>query len=106
MKSTCCKATFHVANEGEVVASLNWRGVGSKPSCNPVGSCTIPAYGLLGGRLDYTPGDSAWTVGLWATNLLDTYYRIGQNLNLGGMGILSFAPGRPREFGIEVRRDF
>ena len=98
--------TWDLASGGEVQASLNWRGVGSKPSCNPVGSCENPAYGLLGGRLDWTPADGYWTVGLWATNLLDAYYRINQNTTPGGMGIGTYTPGTPRQFGVEVRRLF
>jgi iron complex outermembrane receptor protein len=110
--------TFHVGQDGTVVAGLNWRGVGKRPSTlltcpDPYGietvsrlSCPVPAYGLLGGRLEYSPtADSPWTVSLWGTNLLDARTQITRGLG-GGMGIDSITPGRPREYGVEIRRTF
>ena len=77
-----------------------------KRAGDPASVSSGPAGALAGGRIDYTPGpDSPWTVGLWATNLLDARYQIGKNIG-GGMGIDSITPGRPREYGIEVRRTF
>ncbi len=86
--------------------SANWRFVDKKPACNPIGSCYTPSYGLLGGRIDFTPGpDNPWTFSLWGTNILDEYVEISRNYG-GGMGIDSYVPGRPAEFGVEIRRDF
>jgi iron complex outermembrane receptor protein len=104
--SVSANYTFHLPSDAELVASLNWREVGKKPTCNPIGSCFTPSYGLLGGRLDYQPSDdSPWTAALWATNLLDEYVQLGKNVG-GSMGIDSITPGRPREIGFEIRRTF
>jgi iron complex outermembrane receptor protein len=98
--------TVHPMGESSLTGSLNWRAIGKKAACNPIGSCYTPAYGLLGGRLDYRLDDaSPWTFALWGTNLLDSYVQIAKNYG-GSMGIDSVTPGRPREFGFEVRRTF
>lgn len=108
--------TFHLDDEKTLNASLNWRAVGRRPSCAPLTfefiaaqpniRCEIAPYGLLGGRLDYSPSlDSPWSISLWGTNLLDERPQIGRNIG-GGMGIDSVTYGRPREYGIEVRRLF
>jgi iron complex outermembrane receptor protein len=111
--------TFHVGEEGTLVAGLNWRAVGKRPStlltCADGGygidsvsrlSCAVPAYGILGGRLEYRMGpESPWTMTLWGTNLLDARTQISRNIG-GGMGVDTVTPGRPREYGIEVRRTF
>ncbi|HTI66648.1 MAG TPA: TonB-dependent receptor [Caulobacteraceae bacterium] len=107
--------TFHLEGDRTLVAGLNWRAVGRRPACNPLSMginaasglpCTIPPYGLLGGRLDFNPGgDSPWTASLWGTNLLDARTQISRNIG-GGMGVDSITPGRPREYGIEIRRTF
>jgi iron complex outermembrane receptor protein len=98
--------TLHLMSSSTLTPSFNWRAVGRKPYCTPVGSCYAPGYGLLGGRLDFRPRpDSPWTVGLWGTNLLNAEVQLSRG---GGtaMGISSFTPGRPREFGVDVRRNF
>ncbi|HEX7886133.1 MAG TPA: TonB-dependent receptor [Phenylobacterium sp.] len=99
--------TFHLGSEATLVAGLNWRAVGKKPRCNAANVCIdLPAYGLLGGRLDYRPsGDSPWTVGVWGTNLLDRYVQLDKLIG-GSMGVDAITPGRPREVGVEVRRTF
>ena len=98
--------TFHLEGGKSIVAGLNWRAVGRRPSCAPLGTCNVPAYGLLGGRIDFTPSeDSNWTIGLWGTNLLDAHYYVSKNYG-GGMGVDRVTPGRPREYGFEVRRTF
>lgn len=102
--------TFHLPNEASLVGDLNYRWIGPKPQCtSPQGACTAPAYGLLGGRLNYVTDDGLWSGGLWVTNLLDKYYFTSVNTAgtaLAGFGVGTVSPGRPREFGIEVQRNF
>jgi iron complex outermembrane receptor protein len=87
---------FHLDGSRSLRASLDWRGVGRRPECSPLGSCTLPAYGLLGGRLEFTPSEtSPWSIALWGTNLLDARYYISKNFG-GNMGIDRVLPGRPR----------
>ena len=98
--------TFHMPSEATVVAALNWRWIGSKPSCSPVGSCTTPSYGLLGGRLDYNSADRDWSVGLWATNIFDKVYYTSFASITGSGRYALYATCRPREFGLELKRNF
>ncbi|PTQ12716.1 TonB-dependent receptor [Sphingomonas oleivorans] len=98
--------TFYLPSDSTLTASLNWRAVGRKPACNPIGSCYTPGYGLLGGRLDFQPGeDSPWSIGIFGTNLLDKKVELSRNRG-GSMGIDSYIPGRPIEFGLEITRKF
>jgi iron complex outermembrane receptor protein len=98
--------SFHLPSDSILVASLNWRAVGKKPKCNPIGSCYLPAYGILGGRLDFQPGDDGpWSISVFGANLLNKTYQLNRTSG-SGFGIGTYAPGRPREFGVEVRRTF
>ncbi|OYX46627.1 MAG: hypothetical protein B7Y97_13425 [Sphingomonas sp. 32-66-10] len=98
--------TFHLFSDATLAASLDWRAVGKKPNCTPVGSCYTPAYGMLGGRLNYRPSsDSDWTVSLWGTNLLDEYVQLNATSS-SASGVYAVNPGRPREYGFEIRRTF
>ena len=104
-----CRAyTFHIG-QSQLVPQLNWRYVGSQPSssCVPIGSCTIPAYGILGGTLYYYPSlASPWSIGLWGTNILDRRYALDVTLTNPSDGILSILPGRPLEYGAELQYRF
>ena len=73
----------------------------------PIGACAVPPYGVLGGRVDYNSADRDWSVGLWASNLLDKVYYTSYTGSLDtGFGLTAFQTGRPLEFGIELRRNF
>lgn len=100
--------TFHFDPGYLLTPSVNWRAVGEKPGCNPIGACYLPAYGLLGARLDFKLSqDSPWTASLWGTNLLNADVVLDQiSPETGGFGIAAFTPGRPREFGVEFTRKF
>ena len=97
---------FHLPAESILQASLNWRASGSRPSCNPVGTCTLPPYGILGGRLDFRPQDSNWSASAYITNALDIQNPSAKNQSNTNMGITSVTTGRPREYGIEIQRRF
>jgi iron complex outermembrane receptor protein len=108
--SAAADYTLRVGRGGTVVSSVDVRGVGAKAACFTPGTvaapsisnCELPAYALLGFRIDYTPGpDAPWRIGLYGTNVLDRSIqlaRTGQN----GMGIDRYTPGRPQEFGAEL----
>ncbi len=100
--------TFRFDQGYIVTPDLNWRAVGAKAACSPIGACYLPAYGLLGGRVDFKPrADSPWTASLWGTNLLDAKVVLDEMLaSQLEFGIASFVPGRPREYGVEFTRKF
>src|SRR5206468_69315 len=49
------------------------RGVSSKWACasGATYTCKLPAYALVGFRLDYAPGDQPWKVAVYGTNILN-----------------------------------
>ncbi|MDB5393619.1 MAG: hypothetical protein JWM91_1125 [Rhodospirillales bacterium] len=102
--------TFHLPSDATVVTDLNYRWVDSKPGCtSPVGACTAPAYGLLGGKITYNSPDGVWSAGLWGSNLTGKYYYYAINTlgtALANMGVGTVTPGQPREFGAEVKYNF
>ena len=62
------------------------------------------SYGLLNGRIAYSPSDGNWEVALWSKNLLDEYYQVA--VFSQPMDIDPGVPGRPREIGISFSADF
>ena len=100
--------TFRFDRGYLLTPSINWRAVGDKPGCNPIGACYLPAYGLLGGRADFKlSADSLWTGSLYGTNLLDAKVVLDEiSSATGGFGVDAFTPGRPREYGVEFTRKF
>ena len=97
--------THELAGGNQVRTLLNWRYVGSKPSCSPLGSCDISSYDILGGRVDFTNPDSSWSLSLWANNLTDKRYAVTKSVGLGS-GTDQITPGRPREVGLELGLEF
>lgn len=58
-----------------------------------------PGYGLLSGRIVFTPADADWDVALWGKNLGDKRYF--RNVAISGPTGLG-TPGDPRTFGVTV----
>ncbi len=104
--------TYHlsslIASEATVTPALNWRAVGAKAGCNPIGACYLPAYGLLGGRADFKLSpQSPWTASFFGTNLLNAKVVLDEMLSSQlEFGLTSYTPGRPREYGVEFTRTF
>ena len=101
--------TMHLSGGQSVTPSVNWRALGRQPSCSyggVMGSCYLPAYGLLGSRVDFKwADDSPWVVSLWGTNLLNATVELNA-ANDQVWGTAFYYPGRPREFGAEIARHF
>ena len=106
--------TLHPTAESRLTVNLDYKATDALLSC-PVGTpqlytCSIPAYGLLGGRIDFkSSADSPWTFGLWGSNLTNSYWLLGKNVvnpASVNMGISSDTPGTPRTYGVVVRRTF
>ena len=62
-------------------------------------------YGLLSGRLTYTPPDSNWDVSIFGTNLTNEWYRLGGFAAVLA-GIDQGVVARPREIGVAVNLEF
>jgi iron complex outermembrane receptor protein len=100
---------IHTGGGGRLTPSVDVRGVGSKPACQRDASfdCKLPAYGLLGFRVDFVPTpDSQWRVGVYGTNVLDKVVQLQRFGYFGGFGIDRYTPGRPAEFGAELSLKF
>jgi iron complex outermembrane receptor protein len=94
---------LHVGG-GLVTPSVDVRGVGKKPACQSGADyvCRLPAYALVGFRLDYSPNaDGRWRIGVYGTNVLDKVTQQARTGYFGGFGIDRYTPGRPQEFGVE-----
>lgn len=92
---------------GKVVTTLNYAFEDDQRS-TPTDSdaLLLPSYGLLGGRIDYTPAGAAYTIGLFGTNLLAKHYYVGGVDYSGNVGTAHYDVGRPREFGVSARVNF
>lgn len=72
------------------------------------GGITMEAYGLLNGRITADFLDDQLTVALFGTNMTDERYLIGGQDFAAGytVGNRDEYPGRPREYGLELRFNF
>jgi iron complex outermembrane receptor protein len=65
-----------------------------------------PAYGLLNGRLVYTPSEGNWTADLWVTNITDKQYVNGGFDTHTVWGYNFSVIGPPRQAGIGLNMRF
>lgn len=61
----------------------------------------VKPVNLVNATLGWAPTGEAWSVGVWARNLLNEKY-YGQKLTLTGIGTLA-SFGNPREFGVDLK---
>lgn len=62
-------------------------------------------YSLFNARISYTSANELWEFAIFGTNLTDKYYYEGgvESASLG-MGVAVI--GRPREYGVSLKRNF
>jgi iron complex outermembrane receptor protein len=65
-----------------------------------------PAYGVLNGRLVYTPNEGNWTADVWMTNITDEQYVNGGFDTRTVWGFNFSVVGQPREFGVGLNVNF
>jgi outer membrane receptor protein involved in Fe transport len=65
-----------------------------------------PAYGVLNGRMVFTPSEGNWTADLWATNLTDEQYINGGFDTRTVWGFNFSVIGQPREVGASLNIRF
>lgn len=68
-------------------------------------------YSLLNARVAFTTADEAWEVSLYGTNLTDTryatYITVGRNTSgAADIGLPVTVFGEPRQYGIQLKRNF
>jgi iron complex outermembrane recepter protein len=83
----------------------NWQSVQySSPTDDD--QLRLPSYGVLGARIELTDPSKKWNLAIYGTNLTNTVYYVG-GLNYGPfIGESEWYLGRPREFGVSLRRNF
>ena len=73
-------------------------------SIEDVARARVQPMRYLNGNIDWKPGNGAFTVGIWARNILDKRY-INNVLDLPGtLGLTQYAP--PREYGVSLKYEF
>jgi iron complex outermembrane receptor protein len=66
----------------------------------------IKAYTLANARITWSSGNGDWDTSFEVTNLTNEYYFLTRFDQFTTTGITDGQPGRPREFGLTVRRKF
>ncbi len=65
-----------------------------------------PGYAIVNARVTWHSPDNAWQVAGYVTNLTDKLYYVGITDVRNNFGYAFGQVGRPREFGVSVRRSF
>lgn len=64
------------------------------------------AYGLLDARLSWSNLEGDTSIALWVRNALDERYTVGPVATAETTGTFNLAYGAPRQFGIQIRKEF
>jgi iron complex outermembrane receptor protein len=101
--------SYPLANASKLTASLDYTWTATQRSAVIIyGNVDMPSYGLVNARLQYDAPGGHWSLAAYGTNLTNKFYVIGgvdfAAGYTGGVGELD--PGRPREYGAEIRVNF
>lgn len=101
--------TIQLANESRFLISADYAWTARQASAVTISDqVTLPAYGLLNGRIQWSaPGDRL-SLALFGNNLTNKYYLMGGVDFAGGYttGSRELDPGKPRQYGLEARVKF
>jgi iron complex outermembrane recepter protein len=98
-----------LSDSSRLTANLNYSWTDRQKSAVMLtGAVEMPSHGLLNGRLEYSFANDRFSVAAYGRNLTNEYYLIGGQDFAAGYtgGSRELDPGRPREFGIELRTSF
>jgi iron complex outermembrane receptor protein len=101
--------TQPLAGDAKLVASLDYAWTDKQNSAVTIADAIqMPSYGLLDARLEFVPRGGRWSIAAFGTNLTNQFYLIGGVDFAKGYtaGTTELDPGRPREYGIELRAKF
>jgi iron complex outermembrane receptor protein len=65
-----------------------------------------PGYGIVNARITWHSPDDSWQVAGYVTNLTDELYYVGITDVRNSFGYAFGQVGRPREWGLSLRRSF
>jgi iron complex outermembrane recepter protein len=63
-------------------------------------------YGTVDARITWNSSDDTWSTSVFGTNLTDKVYRVSVLDFFDSLGSVEAGYGRPREYGISIRRKF
>jgi hypothetical protein len=67
----------------------------------------VSAYGLLNARMAWRSSQDTWEATVFVTNLTDKFYYLNKFDGSGApFFVVNGQPGRPREWGVTLKRDF
>jgi iron complex outermembrane receptor protein len=101
--------TLPLAGDSKIVASADYSWTDKQSSAVTIAdSVELPAYGVLGARLQYDAPGGHWSAALFGTNLTDQFYLVGGVDFAKGFttGTTELDVARPREVGVELRAHF
>lgn len=96
-----------VAEVGTITPRIDWSYQSSfyyQAVNNPFN--LIPGRSLFNARLTWASADDAWQVAASVTNLTGKFYYVGTSENAANFGLATAIVGRPREWGLSVKRRF
>ena len=91
----------------QAVFSLNYAYRTRTRGLTALGVYPTPAFGVLGGRLDFNNVlRSKVSFSIWAQNLTNNFYRLACSDNLNSIGYAACKWGEPRTFGATLSAKF
>jgi len=101
--------TIPLANDSRFVVSADYAWSASQASAVTISDqVTLPAYGMLNARVQWSAPGDRFSLALFGTNLTNQYYLMGGVDFAGGYttGARQLDPGKPRQYGLEARVKF
>jgi iron complex outermembrane receptor protein len=100
--------TLPLGNGGAVVTNVDYAWTDRQQTLAEAIQPLVPAYGLLNGRVQYNAPDNRWSLAVFGNNLTNEFYVLNETAYDIGLtaGPRLVDPGRPREFGVELRFNF
>jgi iron complex outermembrane receptor protein len=87
--------------QGSMYTNGNNRPATADPMSN-----FIESYTVANARVTYRDAEDKWEASLELTNFTDEYYFLTRTDQFAGAGHTDGQPGRPREWGLTVKRKF
>ena len=99
--------TWDISNESSLSLRADWT-YQSKTQQDVQNNELIaaPGYSLINGRITYENHDGNWEIALFVTNLIDKAYIVNGYQTLTSFGTANLMYGRPREWGLTLKKRF
>lgn len=99
--------TLELDSGARIVSTLNYSFQDDQQSTPTLSdSLLLRAYGLLNGRIEFTPADKGFSLAAFVTNITNERYQVGGVNYYSNVGAARYDLGRPREYGLTGRINF